>query len=82
MDGAANVLIFANTDAASGVRNILKMNARRARGRADPDGHGQPRAYRDPLDHGAGASEHVGDRGHAGRALRRELTLRNDVAGT
>ena len=27
MKGAANVLIFANTDAASGVRNILKMKA-------------------------------------------------------
>ncbi|SPJ24715.1 NADP-dependent malic enzyme [Palleronia abyssalis] len=27
MSGAANVLIFANTDAASGVRNILKMKA-------------------------------------------------------
>jgi malate dehydrogenase (oxaloacetate-decarboxylating)(NADP+) len=27
-DGAANVLIFANSDAASGVRNILKMKAR------------------------------------------------------
>ncbi|MCX7644617.1 MAG: NADP-dependent malic enzyme [Rhodobacteraceae bacterium] len=27
-EGAANVLIFANTDAASGVRNILKMKAR------------------------------------------------------
>jgi len=27
MDGAANVLIFANVDAASGVRNILKMKA-------------------------------------------------------
>ncbi|MEM7473334.1 MAG: NADP-dependent malic enzyme [Pseudomonadota bacterium] len=26
-DGAANVLVFANTDAASGVRNILKMKA-------------------------------------------------------
>jgi malate dehydrogenase (oxaloacetate-decarboxylating)(NADP+) len=26
--GAANILIFANTDAASGVRNILKMKAR------------------------------------------------------
>ena len=25
--GAANVLVFANTDAASGVRNILKMKA-------------------------------------------------------
>jgi malate dehydrogenase (oxaloacetate-decarboxylating)(NADP+) len=25
MEGAANVLVFANTDAASGVRNILKM---------------------------------------------------------
>jgi malate dehydrogenase (oxaloacetate-decarboxylating)(NADP+) len=25
MQGAANVLVFANTDAASGVRNILKM---------------------------------------------------------
>jgi malate dehydrogenase (oxaloacetate-decarboxylating)(NADP+) len=28
LEGAANVLIFANTDAASGVRNILKMKAR------------------------------------------------------
>jgi malate dehydrogenase (oxaloacetate-decarboxylating)(NADP+) len=28
MEGAANTLIFANTDAASGVRNILKMKAR------------------------------------------------------
>jgi malate dehydrogenase (oxaloacetate-decarboxylating)(NADP+) len=28
MDGAANILVFANTDAASGVRNILKMKAR------------------------------------------------------
>ncbi|MFD1883050.1 NADP-dependent malic enzyme [Paracoccus pacificus] len=28
MEGAANVLIFAGTDAASGVRNILKMRAR------------------------------------------------------
>ncbi|QFU07306.1 NADP-dependent malic enzyme [Rhodobacteraceae bacterium THAF1] len=27
MSGAANVLVFANTDAASGVRNILKMKA-------------------------------------------------------
>ncbi|GAA6200210.1 NADP-dependent malic enzyme [Aquicoccus sp. SU-CL01552] len=27
MQGAANVLVFANTDAASGVRNILKMRA-------------------------------------------------------
>ncbi len=27
LEGAANVLIFANTDAASGVRNILKMRA-------------------------------------------------------
>ena len=27
-EGAANVLVFANTDAASGVRNILKMKAR------------------------------------------------------
>nr|WP_090219952.1 NADP-dependent malic enzyme [Litoreibacter janthinus] len=27
MEGAANVLVFANTDAASGVRNILKMKA-------------------------------------------------------
>jgi malate dehydrogenase (oxaloacetate-decarboxylating)(NADP+) len=27
-EGAANILIFANTDAASGVRNILKMKAR------------------------------------------------------
>ena len=27
LEGAANVLIFANTDAASGVRNILKMKA-------------------------------------------------------
>lgn len=27
MDGAANVLIFANTDTASGVRNILKMRS-------------------------------------------------------
>ncbi|WP_339114301.1 NADP-dependent malic enzyme [Thioclava sp. GXIMD2076] len=27
MQGAANVLVFANTDAASGVRNILKMKA-------------------------------------------------------
>ena len=26
-EGAANVLIFANSDAASGVRNILKMKA-------------------------------------------------------
>jgi malate dehydrogenase (oxaloacetate-decarboxylating)(NADP+) len=26
-DGAANVLVFANSDAASGVRNILKMRA-------------------------------------------------------
>ena len=26
-EGAANVLVFANTDAASGVRNILKMMA-------------------------------------------------------
>jgi malate dehydrogenase (oxaloacetate-decarboxylating)(NADP+) len=26
-DGAANVLVFANADAASGVRNILKMKA-------------------------------------------------------
>ena len=28
IDGAANVLVFANTDAASGVRNILKVKAR------------------------------------------------------
>ncbi len=28
LEGAANVLVFANTDAASGVRNILKMKAR------------------------------------------------------
>jgi malate dehydrogenase (oxaloacetate-decarboxylating)(NADP+) len=28
LEGAANILIFANTDAASGVRNILKMKAR------------------------------------------------------
>jgi malate dehydrogenase (oxaloacetate-decarboxylating)(NADP+) len=28
MEGAANILIFANTDAASGVRNILKAKAR------------------------------------------------------
>jgi malate dehydrogenase (oxaloacetate-decarboxylating)(NADP+) len=28
LEGAANVLIFANTDAASGVRNILKMKSR------------------------------------------------------
>ena len=28
MDGAANILIFSNTDAASGVRNILKARAR------------------------------------------------------
>jgi malate dehydrogenase (oxaloacetate-decarboxylating)(NADP+) len=28
MDGAANILIFSNTDAASGVRNILKAKAR------------------------------------------------------
>jgi malate dehydrogenase (oxaloacetate-decarboxylating)(NADP+) len=28
LDGAANILVFANTDAASGVRNILKMKAR------------------------------------------------------
>jgi malate dehydrogenase (oxaloacetate-decarboxylating)(NADP+) len=28
LEGAANVLIFANSDAASGVRNILKMKAR------------------------------------------------------
>ena len=27
IEGAANVLIFANADAASGVRNILKMKA-------------------------------------------------------
>ncbi|SFP76055.1 NADP-dependent malic enzyme [Tranquillimonas alkanivorans] len=27
LDGAANVLVFANTDAASGVRNVLKMKA-------------------------------------------------------
>ena len=27
LEGAANVLIFPNTDAASGVRNILKMRA-------------------------------------------------------
>ncbi len=27
IEGRANVLIFANTDAASGVRNILKMRA-------------------------------------------------------
>ena len=40
-DGPANVLIFANTDAASGVRNIIKVVVGRARGRADPDGHGQ-----------------------------------------
>ena len=26
-DGAANVLVFANADSASGVRNILKMKA-------------------------------------------------------
>lgn len=28
LEGAANILVFANTDAASGVRNILKMKAR------------------------------------------------------
>jgi malate dehydrogenase (oxaloacetate-decarboxylating)(NADP+) len=28
LEGAANVLVFANTDAASGVRNILKMKAK------------------------------------------------------
>jgi malate dehydrogenase (oxaloacetate-decarboxylating)(NADP+) len=28
LDGPANILVFANTDAASGVRNILKMKAR------------------------------------------------------
>jgi malate dehydrogenase (oxaloacetate-decarboxylating)(NADP+) len=28
MEGAANILIFTNTDAASGVRNILKAKAR------------------------------------------------------
>ena len=27
LQGAANILVFANTDAASGVRNILKMKA-------------------------------------------------------
>ncbi len=32
LNGAANVLIFANSDAASGVRNILKDEGRRNRG--------------------------------------------------
>ncbi len=47
LQGVANVLVFADTDAASGVRNILKMRAGGPGGRADPDGHGQPRPYRD-----------------------------------
>jgi hypothetical protein len=68
--GTANALVFASTDAAGAARNILKMKGKRAGGRADPDGDGQPRAYRDARDHGAWSSEHLGARRNAGQPLR------------
>ena len=40
-DGPANVLVFANTDAASGRAQHPQDAGGRARGRADPDGDGQ-----------------------------------------
>ena len=43
---------------------------RRARGRADPDGHGQPRPYRHPVDHGARPAQHRRARRGAGAELR------------
>ena len=42
---------------------------RRARGRADPDGHGQQGAYRQPLDHRTRAAQHRRTGGHAGAEL-------------
>ena len=80
MEGAANILIFSNTDAAVGRAQHPQGEGAGAGGRADPDGDGQPGAYRDAVDHGAGAPEHVGHRGDAGRALRLRRAARGGPA--
>ncbi len=67
-EGAANVLVFASSEVASGVRNILKVKAGGWR-LGDPDGHGQQGPCRDPGDHGARPSEHVRHRRNARGAL-------------
>ena len=73
MKGAANVLIFAHADAASGVRNILKMKAGGLEVGPILMGMGN-RAHIVTRDHRARPAEHGRDRRHAGGALR--LTAR------
>ena len=68
--GPANVLVFANTDAASAVRNVLKMKADGLEVGPILMGMGEPRAYRDTVGHRARSVEHIRLGRDAGCALR------------
>ena len=64
------MLVFANADAASGVRNILKMKAGGLEVGPILMGMGNRAHIVTPVDHRAGPAEHVGAGGHAGGTLR------------
>ncbi len=68
--GPANVLVFANSDAASGVRNILKMKANGLEVGPILMGMGNRAHIVTPSITARGLAEHRGARRHAGRALR------------
>ena len=72
LDSPANVLVFAHTDAASGVRNIFKMKGGGLEVGPILMGIGNRAHIVTPVDHGARAAEHGRHRRHARGALRLE----------
>ncbi len=73
--GQANVLVFATTDAASGVRNILKMKAGGLEVGPILMGMGNRAHIVTPSITARGLAEHVGAGGHSGVALRLKQAL-------
>ena len=69
-EGPANVLVFANTDAASGVRNIIKVVAGGLEVGPILMGMGNKAHIVTPVDHRARAAQHRRARGGAGAKLR------------
>ena len=69
LEGAANMLVFAYTDAASTARNMLKMKAGGLEVGPILMGMGNRAHIVTPSITARGLSEHVGHRGHAGGVL-------------